>query len=68
MDPPHHKVDEKTVHQPPYGEPVWVRCEGFRCLAVRDQHGRWRTFYDGKLLTGEIKVIENQTMRRGAGE
>jgi hypothetical protein len=68
MDPPHHKVDEKTVHLPPYGEPVWVRCEGFRCLAVRDHHGQWRTFFNNEPLTGEIQVIDDKKKWKKAGE
>ena len=49
----------KTVHDPPDGEPVWVRCEGFRCLAVRDR-GQWRMLYNNKPLAGEVNVIDDQ--------
>jgi hypothetical protein len=41
------------------GEPVWVQCEGFRCLAFQDKQGVWRAFYDRSKLPGPVKVIPN---------
>ena len=52
-------MGENIVHEPPCGEPVWVRCEGFRCLAVWDR-GQWRTLYNNEPLAGEVKVIDDQ--------
>jgi hypothetical protein len=50
------KFEEKTTRS---GEPVWVKCEGFRCLAFLDAQGQWRAFYDRSLLTGVVEVIKN---------
>jgi hypothetical protein len=41
------------------GEPVWVRCDGFRCLAVQDRHGKWRSFCSGKELPDLVEVLES---------
>ena len=37
-------------------EPCWVQCTGYRCLAVRDKNGKWRSYATGKELTDFIKV------------
>ena len=29
------------------GEPVWVQCEGFRCLAYLNERGEWRAYPNG---------------------
>jgi len=60
MNTPHQAMGENTVQEPPCGEPVWVRCEGFRCLAVRDDHGQWRMLGNNKPLAGEVNVIDDQ--------
>lgn len=64
MDSRHQKEDEKTMREPPCGEPIWVWCGSFRCLAVRNSRGQWRTFIDNKPLEGEVSVIDDQTMWR----
>ena len=33
-----------------------VRCDGYRCVAYRDQHGKWRGVYDNREL-GPVKDI-----------
>jgi hypothetical protein len=40
------------------GEPVWVQCEGFRCLAYLNERGEWRTYPNGAKLSGMVKVID----------
>ena len=44
-------------NQPPLNEPVWVKCEGYRCLAVLDFEGKWRTYINGAPLQGVIEVL-----------
>lgn len=39
------------------GEPVWVQCDGFRCLAYLDHRGEWRTFCTNAILTDVVKVL-----------
>ena len=53
------KTGEEAVQEqlPPIGEPVWVQCDGFRCLAYLDTKGAWRTFYDDSKLSGILKVL-----------
>lgn len=68
MDVSRQKVDEKAMHGPPGIEPVWVQCEGFRCLAVRDHHGQWRTLSDNTPLSGEVKPINDQMTWTAADE
>lgn len=44
-------------------KPVLVETEGFQCMAYQDCHGKWRTFYGLKLLSGKVEVVvsdENQ--------
>ena len=52
----------------PFREPVWVQYNGFTFLAVRDQYGRWRRFFDNKLLAGELEFIRDQAMWEGLGK
>jgi len=40
-----------------YVNPVWVQCEGYRCLAYLDDTGKWINFYTGKKLTDFIEII-----------
>lgn len=58
---PNSGVKRGTEGLPATGEPVWVQCEGFRCLAVMTPKGKWKTFYDGKQLFGVVKVIPYST-------
>lgn len=36
---------------------VLVETEGFQCMAYQDCHGKWRNFYDLKLLTEKVEVV-----------
>lgn len=40
------------------GEPVWVQCEGFRCLAYLNERGEWRAFSNNAKLTDVVKVLD----------
>jgi hypothetical protein len=42
----------------PLAVPVQVQCDGFRCLAYRDQNNKWVDFHTGKLLEGSLRLIE----------
>ena len=39
------------------GEPVWVQCEGFRCLAYLNHKGEWRVYSDNAKLPDTVKVL-----------
>jgi hypothetical protein len=41
------------------GEPIWVQCEGYRCLAYLNQRGEWRAYFDNSKLPDTIKVLGN---------
>jgi hypothetical protein len=54
-----------TNNQTTYGdsaaeprEGVLVKCEGFRCLAFRDQTGQWRHFFTGEPIMERVEVVE----------
>lgn len=38
-------------------EPIWVLCDGFRCLAYLDHKGEWRAFSTGEKLPKVLKVL-----------
>jgi hypothetical protein len=40
----------------PTGEPRWVYGNGYRCLAVSDNRGKWRSYATGIELLDFIKV------------
>ncbi len=40
----------------PICEPCWVFCEGYRCLAVWDRKGMWRSYATGIELPDFIKT------------
>jgi len=49
---------EKTKFAHPFHHQyVWVQCNGFRCLAYRENDGNWRTAYGNKKLTDVVRVI-----------
>ena len=39
--------------------PVQVQCDGFRCLAHRDEQGRWIDFHTGQPLKGDVEQVEH---------
>lgn len=41
----------------PFGRPVLVECEGFRCLAVLDRAEGWKDYYSRESLPGVIEVV-----------
>jgi len=38
-------------------EPVWVQCDGFRCLAYLNRRGEWRAFSSGEKLPKILRVL-----------
>jgi hypothetical protein len=55
----HGKMGKESVQRQgvAVGEPVWVQCEGFRCLAYLDDRGDWRALFDNTKLTDVIRVL-----------
>lgn len=52
------KQSQKAEKRPPLAIPVHVQCEGFRCLAYRNETGEWVDYHNGKLLKGPVRIIE----------
>ena len=44
---------------PKVGVAVRVRHEGRELMAYRNGQGKWRDYYNGDLLAGEVQVIES---------
>jgi hypothetical protein len=42
---------------PPTGKGVRVRHKGRECAAYLDGQGKWRNYYNGDLLAGEVTII-----------
>jgi len=40
------------------GQRYWVQCFDYRCLAVMDDFGRWKSFYDGADIPDFVRVVE----------
>lgn len=38
-------------------EPVWVQCNGYRCLAVKDEVGNWRKYHNRSPLPDVVRVL-----------
>lgn len=53
------KVDKDHVQtkEVAVGEPVWVQCEDFRCLAYLTHRGEWRAYSDNAKLPDTVKVL-----------
>jgi len=45
--------------QPGRTFPVQVQCEGFRCMAYKDENGHWIDYHSGKPLGGKIRAVES---------
>lgn len=41
------------------GEPMWVQCEGYRCLAYQNEQGEWRSFHNGAKLNKVVRVLHD---------
>jgi hypothetical protein len=39
------------------GMPVQVQCIGFKCMAYRDDDGKWMDFFTRKFLPGVLGVV-----------
>ncbi|MGA3268896.1 MAG: hypothetical protein ABSE16_19005 [Verrucomicrobiota bacterium] len=43
---------------PPIGEVVLVQCENFKCLAVRDKMGKWRSPFSKMELPRILRIVK----------
>lgn len=50
-------MDAEIIPEERVEAPVWVQCEGFRCLAYRDRRGDWRTFARDEKLPRVVRVL-----------
>jgi hypothetical protein len=41
--------------------PVQVQCEGYRCMAYRNEIGAWIDFHTGKPIKGKVQEVGHQT-------
>jgi len=46
---------------PPVDEMVLVECEHFRCLAIRDKQGKWRSPFSKMELPNVVRVIQHHS-------
>lgn len=55
------KLDKERVQEQrvAIGEPVWVQCDGYRCLAYQNQQGEWLAFHNGTKLAKVVKVLHD---------
>ena len=51
--------NEPAEMLPKVGVAVRVRHEGRELMAYRNGQGKWRDYYNGDLLAGEVQVIES---------
>jgi len=56
--PPTANGENANIPGPPVGEVVLVQCEKFRCLAFRDQQGKWRSPFSKMELHNVVGVIK----------
>ncbi|MGD1089563.1 MAG: hypothetical protein ABR955_12700 [Verrucomicrobiota bacterium] len=42
---------------PEIGQPYWVQCKSFRCMAVLDKKGKWKSFSTDEELPDVINVF-----------
>jgi hypothetical protein len=49
---------QKADKRPSMAVPVQVQCEGYRCLAYRNESGAWVDYHNGQLLKGPIRIVE----------
>jgi hypothetical protein len=42
---------------PTLGLPVQVQCDGFRCMAFRDQEGRWVDLFSREFVPRVLGVV-----------
>ena len=50
-------TQEKENILPPVGQKVLVQCRSFRCLAYRDENGRWRRAFGTKELPEVLQIV-----------
>ena len=43
---------------PPIGKEVRVSCDGRECSAYVDAQHKWRNYYNGDILGGNVSIVE----------
>ncbi|MGD1088765.1 MAG: hypothetical protein ABR955_08590 [Verrucomicrobiota bacterium] len=44
---------------PEIGVPYWVQCYNFRCMAIFDRKGKWKSLFTDEELSDVINVFVN---------
>ena len=59
MDQSAYRADKQGVQgsQHAINVPVWVQCNGYRCMAVLNYKGEWRTYPNYEPLSDIIQVL-----------
>ena len=57
------RLEEKNKKEttPAVGRAVLVEHEGVRCMAFRDNAGKWRNYFNGDLLPETVHVLDEST-------
>jgi len=57
--PPEPETATKTAESSPFLiEFFMVQGCGFRCMAYRDEDGRWRAAFNNEELYGDVRILE----------
>jgi hypothetical protein len=61
---PAHNENQQGLQQQSYAVnvPVWVQCNGYRCMAVLNYKGEWRSFPNHEPLTDIVQVLGEYPM------
>jgi hypothetical protein len=55
---PAHQENQQALRRPsPVNVPVWVQCKGYRCMAIQNYKGEWRTYPNHEPLTDIVHVL-----------
>jgi hypothetical protein len=52
--------DTEDFNRPSEAQASYIQCQGFRCLAYRDQNGVWRNYFSGEAVE-VIGVLQDGT-------
>jgi len=51
------KTVSRTTRAPEREKPFIVQCTTHRCMAYRDAAGKWRDYFNGDEIQGEVKIV-----------
>ena len=57
MDEILESAKKKYGSQPIQGVPVQVQCDGYKCMAFRDQEGRWVDLFSRQFVERVMGVV-----------